>query len=66
MIDSEAAKIVRAVLCRGLSAEQSDQITRAMVATSANPGNIVLREGDRPQGLLVLLKGTVEIVKAAD
>ena len=65
MNESEAARIVRGVLCRGLSSEQSDHITRAMVATSANPGNIVLREGDRPQGLFVLVKGTVEIVKEA-
>lgn len=66
MTDSEAAKIVRAVLCRGLSVEQSDQITRAMITTSANPGNTVLREGDRPQGLFVLVQGTVEVLKEAD
>ena len=66
MTDSEAARIVRAVLCRGLSTEQSDHITRAMIATSANPGNVVLREGDRPQGLFLLVKGTVEIVKETD
>ena len=65
MNDSEASKIVRTVLCRGLSAEQSDHITRAMVPTSANPGNVVLREGDRPQGLFILVKGTVEILKDA-
>ena len=66
MTDSDASKIVRTVLCRGLSIEQSDHITRAMIATSANPGNIVLREGDRPQGLFILVKGTVEILKEDD
>jgi CRP/FNR family transcriptional regulator len=66
MTDSEAARIVRAVLCRGLSVEQSDHVTRAMIATAANPGNDVLREGDRPQGLFLLVKGTVEVLKEAD
>ena len=66
MTDSEAARIVRSVLCRGLSVEQSDHITKAMIATAANPGNLVLREGDRPQGLFLLVKGTVEIVKEVD
>ncbi len=66
MSDVEAAKIVRAVLCRGLSNEQSAHITRAMIPTSAGAGTIVRREGDPPQGLLVLLKGTVEILKEGD
>ena len=63
MTGSEAAKIVRGVLCRGLTHEQSDQIVTAMVRVNAEPGTVVLREGGRGQGLLVLLEGSAEIVK---
>jgi len=60
---SEAAKIVRNVLCRGLTYEQTDQIVKAMVPVTVEPGALVLREGEKGQGLLVLLEGTAEIVK---
>jgi CRP-like cAMP-binding protein len=60
---SEAARIVRGVLCRGLTHEQADQIVKAMVSVNVEPGTVVLREGDRGQGLLVLLEGAAEIVK---
>jgi CRP-like cAMP-binding protein len=60
---SEAAKVVRSVLCRGLTHEQSDQIVKAMVPVTVEPGALVLREAERGQGLLVLLEGSVEIVK---
>ena len=60
---SEAAKIVRGVLCRGLTFEQADQIVKAMVPVNAEPGTVVMREGERGQGLLVLLGGSVEILK---
>jgi CRP/FNR family transcriptional regulator, cyclic AMP receptor protein len=63
MTPSEASKIVRGVLCRGLSYEQTDQILRAMVPVKAEAGLTVFREGERPQGLMVLLEGTVEILK---
>jgi CRP-like cAMP-binding protein len=63
MKSSEAAKVVRGLLCRGLTIEQADQIVAAMVPVSVEPGTVVLREGDRGQGLLVLLEGSAEIVK---
>ncbi len=63
MTSSEAAKIVRSVLCRGLTFEQADQIIKAMVPVTAEPGTVVLREGERSQGLLVLLDGSAEVVK---
>ena len=63
MTGSEAAKIVRSVLCRGLTFEQADQIIKAMVPVTAEPGTVVMRERERGQGLLVLLEGSVEIVK---
>jgi CRP-like cAMP-binding protein len=60
---SEAAKIVRSVLCRALTPEQSDQILTAMIAVAAEPGTAVVREGERGRGLLVLLEGSVEVRK---
>jgi CRP-like cAMP-binding protein len=60
---SEAAKIVRNVLCRGLTFDQADQIIKAMVPVNAEPGTVVMREGERGQGLLVLLHGSAEVLK---
>jgi len=54
---------VRRVLCRGLTPEQSEQILKAMIPVKADAGLVVLKEGDRAQGLIVLLEGTVEVVK---
>ena len=54
---------MRGVLCRGLTPEQADQIVNAMVPVSVDPGTVVMREGDRGQGLLVLLEGSAEVVK---
>ena len=63
MTNSEAAKIVRIVLCRGLTFEQTEQILKAMVPISAAPGTLVFRENEKGQGLLVALQGSVEILK---
>jgi len=60
---SEAATIVRSVLGRGLTFEQADQIIKAMVPVSAEPGMVVMREGERGRGLLVLLEGSAEVLK---
>ena len=60
---AEAAKVVRSVLCRGLTFEQADQIIKAMVPVTAEPGTVVMREGERGQGLLVLVEGSVEVIK---
>jgi CRP-like cAMP-binding protein len=62
--NSDAAKIVRTVLCRGLTFEQTEQIVKAMVPLTATPGTIVFRENDHGEGLLVVLEGSVEILKA--
>ena len=63
MTSSEAATIVRSVLGRGLTFEQADQIIKAMVPVSAKPGMVVMREGERGRGLLVLLEGSAEVLK---
>jgi CRP-like cAMP-binding protein len=61
--NSEAAKIVRTILCRGLTNQQTEQIVNAMVPTTVPGGSAVFREEERAQGLFVLLEGTVEVVK---
>jgi CRP-like cAMP-binding protein len=63
MTPSEAGKIVRGVLCRGLSYEQTEQILKAMVPVKTDADFVVFKEGERPQGLMVLLDGTVEVFK---
>ena len=63
MTPSEAGKIVRHVLCRGLSHEQSEQILKAMMPVKADAGLVVFKEGERAQGLMVLLNGAVEVFK---
>src|SRR5215813_760757 len=63
MTPSEASKIVRRVLCRGMSNEQAEQILKAMMPVKAEAGLVVFKEGERGQGLIVLLVGTVDVVK---
>ena len=63
MTNSEAAKVVRTILGRGLTPQQTEQIVNAMVPTTVTSGNTVFREEERGQGLFVLLDGTVEVVK---
>ena len=63
MTASEASKIVRAVLCRGLSHEQAEQILNVMTPVKAEAGVMLFTEGQRQQGLMVLLAGTVDVYK---
>ncbi|PYM22805.1 MAG: hypothetical protein DMD78_13705 [Candidatus Rokuibacteriota bacterium] len=63
MTNSEAAKIVRTVLCRGLTFEQTEQIVKAMVAVNVESGAVLYHEHEKSKGLFVLLEGAVEILK---
>ena len=54
---------LRTVLCKGLTVEQADQLVKVLVPVKIAAGNAVLREGDNPAGLFLLLSGTVEILK---
>lgn len=56
---------IRAVLCKGLTFEQAEQILRVLVPMRTAAGHPLMREGDSPTGLFVLLTGTVEILKEA-
>ena len=63
MTNSEAAKLVRTVLCRGMTFEQTEQILKAMVPVSVEAGAVLYQEGDKAKGLFVLLAGGVEILR---
>jgi CRP-like cAMP-binding protein len=65
MTAGQVRDTIRAVLCKGLTVEQAEQITRVLVPVKAGAGHPIMREGDSPSGLFVLLRGTVEIVKHA-
>ena len=64
MTPSEMASIIRTVLCRGLSFEQTEHILRVMVPARLEGGVPVYKEGEKAQGLVVLLTGTVDVLKA--
>jgi CRP-like cAMP-binding protein len=64
MPPSEIAKIIRTVLCRGLSFEQTEHILRVMLPAQFEAGVPLYKEGDPAQGLVVLLAGTVDVMKA--
>ena len=51
------------MLFRGLSHEQAEQILNAMMPVKADAGLVVFKEGERAQGLMVLLDGAVEVLK---
>jgi CRP-like cAMP-binding protein len=61
--NSEAAKVVRTILCRGLTFEQTEQILKAMVAITVEAGAVLYHEDEKSKGLFVLLQGQVEILK---
>ena len=63
MTNSEAAKIVRTVLCRGLNFEQTEQILKAMVAVNVEANAVLYHEEEKSKGLFVLLEGSLEVLK---
>lgn len=65
MSAGEVRDTIRTVLCKGLSVDEADEIVRALVPSKVAAGQPVLREGDSPGGLFLLVNGTVEILKRA-
>lgn len=63
MAPAEMAKIIRTVLCRGLSFEQTEHILRVMLPARFEAGMPLYKEGEPAQGLVVLLEGTVDVMK---
>ena len=64
MTNAEAGKIVRAILCRGMTFEETEQILKAMVPIEVETGAAIFEEGDKAKGLVVLLEGTAEVLKS--
>src|SRR5260370_35430087 len=65
MLAGQVRDTIRSVLCKGLTLEQAEQITRLLVPVKASAGHPLMREGDSATGPFELLKGPVEIVKKA-
>ena len=59
----ELLDVLSSVLCKGLTAAQAAELAADMVPMETPAGRYVVREGEPPTGLLILLRGTVEIIK---
>jgi CRP-like cAMP-binding protein len=55
--------LVRSVLCKGLTADQAEQLVAATVPMYTPPDTIVLHEGEPSSGLLIFVHGMVDIIK---
>jgi len=60
---SEIRKIMHALLGRGVTSQQIEQLAQASVGQKAAAGHALMNEGDRPSGLVFLLQGGVEVFK---
>jgi CRP/FNR family transcriptional regulator, cyclic AMP receptor protein len=63
MAQGEVLKVIRSVLGKSLTFEQAQQLTAASVPVAAKAGTLVFKEGDRPEGLLILTRGKVEVFR---
>jgi CRP/FNR family cyclic AMP-dependent transcriptional regulator len=59
--NSELVNVVRSVLCRSLTAEQATELADATVPLAVLAGGTVFSEGEKSTGLLIFLRGSVEI-----
>jgi len=60
---SETRKIIHSLIGRGVTSQQVERLAQALVGQKAAAGHALINEGDRPSGLVILLQGTVEVVK---
>jgi len=63
MASGDTLKLVRGMFGRAITFEEAEVIARATVPVAMAAGALVFREGDRPEGLLLLARGTVEVFK---
>ncbi len=61
MTTSELATLMRSLLCPALTNEQASELAVATVPVAVPAGGVVFREGDKSTGLLIFLRGSVEI-----
>jgi CRP/FNR family cyclic AMP-dependent transcriptional regulator len=58
--------VILKVLGKRLFGAEADEIMRATVAVDLKAGEVVMREGDQPRGLFLLLDGSVDVLKTGD
>ena len=63
MNPSETRKVIHSLIGRGVTSQQVEQLTQALVAQKVAAGHVIMNEGDRPSGLVFVLQGGAEIFK---
>lgn len=62
-VDGELPDVLRSVLCKRLTPVEAAELAADMVPLETPAGRFVIREGEPSTGLLILLRGTAEIIK---
>ncbi|MBI2206069.1 MAG: cyclic nucleotide-binding domain-containing protein [Candidatus Rokubacteria bacterium] len=65
MTSSELVKTFRTVLCPTLTGDQAMELISATVPVSLPAGDLVFREGEKSNGLFILLRGSADVSKQA-
>ena len=60
---ADFSRIVHPGLTRGLTVEQTQELANATIRARAGAGDMVMREGEKVEGLFLLMEGTVDILK---
>ena len=60
---ADFSRIVRPGLTRGLSPDQVQELSHATIRARASAGDLVMREGEKIDGLFLLMDGAVDILK---
>jgi CRP-like cAMP-binding protein len=60
---ADFSRIVRPGITRGLSTDQAQELATATIRARASAGDLVMNEGEKIDGLFLLMEGTVEILK---
>ncbi len=66
MADAELVATVRSLVGPRLTAAEAQQIIGATWPLRASAGQVILREGEQADGLLLFLRGTAEILKGPE
>lgn len=60
---ADFSRIVRPGLTRGLTAAQAEELAHATLAARARAGDVVMRQGEKIDGLFLLMHGVADILK---
>lgn len=61
----DVATVIRTTLCRILTPEQATELAAATVPVDVPTGSFVFRQGDKSDGVLIFVRGSVEILRQA-